>query len=880
LTHTLKDRYPDAMSRLFSPSGVILFAALLAHSPPVRAGSQFMNFDALNEGDLAMATPGTMDKEFFGIIGWSDSAGESPGVIVEVANSGEYRKGMALRGSGLADEYMGANPFLLPFDAETGGVVFDALVGGDFPVTVAHWLDLDNDGRFDQPETRMQAGVIKAGTAAEFGLQGAGFGAVVSSGIAPVKGKWYRIALIHGPADASGKRVIRMSAYNLSDGAQVDFDPGLAGVQPWESVVTAAFYGGDAPAEGLAVRVAGEASAIDEIGPLTFAKDGSNLLPLNSPRCWLQRLVPGPRDVARVDDTMSSSYRNSPLGGSMEVAGFSVGGNLQTLRVAATGGAQLSIGAAGIDVQGPVGAIQFGCDVLLSADQEWKVGMVSQFVPGIHFFATSDYTGPVMDLGGRTVTKSGPEDLWITGGYDVLNGTLICREGILAIGSGGTSGDLKLPSSVTLRAEDGGIISLSNVGAGVTASPEIHLKEGTLNLALGFSPNPLTLAGPLSVRGGCWLTYDNANLGVTSAVRYSLTGALTGDGTLQVVSTSPRPHADRIRFEGDNSGFTGRIIVTGASGNRTLQLRNPGSGSANADWQIEAGNTLEIFGVDVQLGSLQGGGKITNAHGSNPAGITVSRGHFSGQIMDGTRPLGLIKTSGDTLTLAGVNSYTGDTSVQAGKLSLRSSGLADGADVKLMTGALLDLDFHGTDQIDELFIDGVRQAAGTWGAAGSSAANISPLIAGNGILLVTAGSSTNDFAEWMARYPALVGADQNKFADPDGDGIENVLEWVLDGNPSLPDAARLLVASNPPGITLSFSRIEASLGQGLLMVEWSHDLNGPWNQIPIAAAGSGPDANGITVTVMSDPTPDQIRVTIPASNAAAGRLFTRLKFTN
>jgi hypothetical protein len=83
------------------------------------------------------------------------------------------------------------------------------------------------------------------------------------------------------------------------------------------------------------------------------------------------------------------------------------------------------------------------------------------------------------------------------------------------------------------------------------------------------------------------------------------------------------------------------------------------------------------------------------------------------------------------------NAYSGDTTVAAGTLRLHHGSLADGADVHLANGAVLDLAFSGIDTIDSLLIDGTSQSIGTWGSLTSAAENKSPLFAGDGILQVT-----------------------------------------------------------------------------------------------------------------------------------------------
>ncbi len=71
-------------------------------------------------------------------------------------------------------------------------------------------------------------------------------------------------------------------------------------------------------------------------------------------------------------------------------------------------------------------------------------------------------------------------------------------------------------------------------------------------------------------------------------------------------------------------------------------------------------------------------------------------------------------------------------------MSINSAYLANAADVYLATGGILELNFAGgPDVIDSLFIDGVSQAVGTWGAVGSGAQFSSPLITGSGLLQVS-----------------------------------------------------------------------------------------------------------------------------------------------
>jgi autotransporter-associated beta strand protein len=101
---------------------------------------------------------------------------------------------------------------------------------------------------------------------------------------------------------------------------------------------------------------------------------------------------------------------------------------------------------------------------------------------------------------------------------------------------------------------------------------------------------------------------------------------------------------------------------------------------------------------------------------------------------------GLSKTGGGTLTLVGA-SYSGTTTVNAGTLKLTAWNTLDSRTVvRLQTGGLLNLNFNGEQTVSALFLDGVRQVSGTWGASGSGAEHASTLLSGTGVLRIISGT--------------------------------------------------------------------------------------------------------------------------------------------
>ena len=82
----------------------------------------------------------------------------------------------------------------------------------------------------------------------------------------------------------------------------------------------------------------------------------------------------------------------------------------------------------------------------------------------------------------------------------------------------------------------------------------------------------------------------------------------------------------------------------------------------------------------------------------------------------------LTKLGHGTLTLTGANAYNGDTRIETGTLNISQAYLEQLR--RRLPGASAfrsGLTSPGTDVIDSLFVDGVSQALGTYGAIGSGA---------------------------------------------------------------------------------------------------------------------------------------------------------------
>ncbi|MCB1132214.1 MAG: hypothetical protein KDN05_13880, partial [Verrucomicrobiae bacterium] len=187
-----------------------------------------------------------------------------------------------------------------------------------------------------------------------------------------------------------------------------------------------------------------------------------------------------------------------------------------------------------------------------------------------------------------------------------------------------------------------------------------------------------------------------------------------------------------------------------------------------------------------------------------------------------------------SVRLSGNNSYSGETRVVTGKLMLTGSArLHDSSPVRIETGAVLQLDFAGTDTVAALYLDGSSMPEGTYGSLTSTADNKSDDFEGDGILQV--GAAADNYDSWAAsQVPPVTGGPDG---DDDNDGVSNLVEYAL------VDGGERGVLS---GDTIAFSKRGAPYGGDLVyQVEVSTDLGATDDWAP-AAGGVTEDATSIS----------------------------------
>ena len=335
----------------------------------------------------------------------------------------------------------------------------------------------------------------------------------------------------------------------------------------------------------------------------------------------------------------------------------------------------------------------------------------------------------------------------------------------------------------------------------------------TLNGGSGLR-NGGTYSGPVTVNGASYFNLNANNL--------TISGNVSGPGGWSVNGTATLTNNSAL-LSGINT-YTGPTTVN----NGTLRAGRASvanvSGAIGLNSAVTMANSatarIDLNSFDTQIGSLTGGGplggNVINSHASITATLTVggnntSPAAFAG-LISGSR-LALCKIGSGTLTLSGANTYTGDTVVQNGTLSLSPTVaggyLSDTADVKLYTGGILDLNTGSTDTIRSLYIDGVGQVTGEWGSAASGAANQSALFTGTGKLNVGTFGSTLTYSisgKVMLNGSGLAGVTVS-------DGTRSVAT-AIDGTysiASVPDNATYTVTASLGGYTFAPSGVAVTV---------------------------------------------------------------------
>lgn len=384
-----------------------------------------------------------------------------------------------------------------------------------------------------------------------------------------------------------------------------------------------------------------------------------------------------------------------------------------------------------------------------------------------------------------------------TGPYELTwNGTLAGRAVFEGTGNTVSVTEALTVRSITFTAAGytlGGTGPITLIGdstldtgtSGATISCFIGGTEGIAKL--GASTLVLSAANVWS--GPTAITAGALELNRETATDFAGSTTFTGSGTLRKSGAGEAQWGASTAVFALDSGslieVTGGILKGGSNANDVWT-------NNLSDLHVATGATFRGTEANIRVDALTGDGTIASGYpGAGyqrfTFGVDGGSGTFNGILADDISAGTFQKTGAGTQTLNGFNTYTGNTIVEDGTLSLTQACLNDAATVAISASGTLNLNHVQTDLVGALYIDGVHARAGLWGRPGSIAALgaefESSRISGDGLLDVATGP--DPFALWVQDNITDIDplANATPGGDPDGDGFDNATEFALDGDP-------------------------------------------------------------------------------------------------
>jgi autotransporter-associated beta strand protein len=334
----------------------------------------------------------------------------------------------------------------------------------------------------------------------------------------------------------------------------------------------------------------------------------------------------------------------------------------------------------------------------------------------------------VLQIGHSNGGNPGPGTVILGAGVNILSA------GTVNIGLSKAVGTLKFASRA---AGSSGTVSISGTN-GVPADFVIGSKNGT-----GTSATP---TGTLDLRGhtasvsagSLTLGKEDSNTtvyqGGAAGYLYFDGGTFTASNMTMATKILACPSAATAVLT-----VSGGVFTVTSGGSCTLASQS-GAGSASGTLNLNGG-TFRTY-ADIRDGGgtatstllLDGGTLDLTGHAIGSTSQRVDMVQLrSGTLMNlGQLNNGepLVKTGSGTLSLAGTNTYSGATVVSNGIFRLTGPAcLPPSNTLYLVTGAVADLAFMGTQTVHAVFINGTPKSAGIYGPG-----NLPPYLTGSGFL--------------------------------------------------------------------------------------------------------------------------------------------------
>ncbi|CAN5422426.1 autotransporter-associated beta strand repeat-containing protein [soil metagenome] len=446
------------------------------------------------------------------------------------------------------------------------------------------------------------------------------------------------------------------------------------------------------------------------------------------------------------------------LGGSETITSLDLSGSLVasgTDRLTASNSASLNGGDVRGNLTTPLltstGASQIGADV--RADTRATVTSGTTTIT-----ATGSLTAPTIRIdGGATLATATNELIGDASNLDIASGATLQLGGFETVSAVSLAGRITGPGSLNSSGgttiSDGSLdsplitttltsLGTSSIGAAISATSSATVQSGTLTINAGSLSSPR-----IDVLAGSLITTASGQIGTSSAVNvasgaslqlagaesigaFTLLGSLNGSGSLLAttasldggtvntalaVTTLTSTGASTLHAATSATGtatVTGGTLTVAADGTLAAPIVAVRGGTLvtaaderiadTSALQVGNGGTLALGGSETVASLADVTGQVADGTAAVQLGthvltvrnLSATTDTSFGGVISGTGADALVKDGLGTLRLAGVNTYTGITLVNAGTLATSGSAnehLADASAVQIANGATFAL---------------------------------------------------------------------------------------------------------------------------------------------------------------------------------------------
>ncbi|MFM2241641.1 MAG: hypothetical protein RLZ97_496 [Verrucomicrobiota bacterium] len=340
--------------------------------------------------------------------------------------------------------------------------------------------------------------------------------------------------------------------------------------------------------------------------------------------------------------------------------------------------------------------------------------------------------------GGRMINANGSSPIISLGSLSGTGGILSNNTGgQVTYSVGGLNTDATFSGQIVNQWGGGGTTAITKVGSGTW----------TLSGNLAYTGATVVNGGNLVIQTGVNYVGQSTSgytLGNNSKLTFYSTGnpmidkAITGSGDLYIDGNGAgNQYENRVNIMSDGlKTFSGSVYVL-ANGKLGVWGGN-GSGAIPDASVVDVAGMVTFYGNSETIGGLTGSG-IVQGHNAVLTVANATNQTFSGTLRNNPNEVGslaLSKTGSGTLTLNGTNTYSGSTTVSAGKLIV--NGSISTSVTTVQSGATLG----GSGTVGALTVNqdafvspgnspGILTVSGDYSQAGTYNAEINGLIAGS-----------------------------------------------------------------------------------------------------------------------------------------------------